>query len=205
MFARSAQNAHSRLPRDVFVALVSVAILGFAFTAWYLKLSKRDALLSAEVARLDREWTTLSRDLNDANRVQRHVTAFLGKVRQVTEESTGGKWTPALRSIAVSAGPDIELRVINVWKNPGVPGGRLVRIEGVSTGDEPRIIADRFSRQLQDELKRYFQIGDECRFEQLNDEPDLFSAKPDQRRAVFTIVASIGAALPFKAPDKSKN
>ena len=205
MLARHAQNALGRLPRDVFVALASILIVGFALALWSLSLAKRDALLSTEVERLDREWKALSSDLNDAHRMHLHVTTFLGKVRQVAEENKSGQWTPALHSIAASAGPDIELRVINVWKKPGDAGARLVRIEGVSTGAEPRLVADRFSRQLQDELKRCFQIGEGCRFERINDEPASPADDPGQRKAAFTIVATIGAALPSQTPAPLKN
>jgi len=203
--AHRGQTGHPRFPRDILIALGSFAVLAVGFATWYHYLSAEDALLSTEVGRLDREWAAVSSELADAHLMQLHIAAFLKKAGQIAEESQSGKWTLALRSIAVSAGADTELRVIHVWKNPDDPLGRLLRIEGVSTGVEPRIVADRFSRELQVELSRYFQIKEGCRFERLDDEPDPPSAKPSERRAAFTLVAPISAALPAEAPGKSKN
>ena len=90
--------------------------------------------MSTEVEKLDREWRAVSGDLNEAHRAQLHLTAFLDRVKGVEEERNSENWTPALQSIAASAGPDIELRVIHIWKNPMDAQGRVLRIEGFSDG-----------------------------------------------------------------------
>jgi len=139
MFANRLRGVRKRFPGDVWVALASLAILALAGSAWYQRLEKRDALLEAELGRLDREWAAVSSNLEDGRRLQLHNTAFLKKTTQLVDERNGDNWTPALRSIGVSAGPDIDLRVIHLWKNPDDPSGRLLRPlwENTRSGNSP--------------------------------------------------------------------
>ena len=204
MFANRSRGVRKRFPGDVWVALASLAILALAGSAWYQRLEKRDALLEAELGRLDREWAAVSSNLEDGRRLQLHNTAFLKKTTQLVDERNGDNWTPALRSIGVSAGPDIDLRVIHLWKNPDDPSGRLLRIEGASSAIDPREVANRFSQQLRGELQRYFRMKEECRLERFEELPESPAANRSGPRAVFTIVVPVGAALPAKEPRDSK-
>jgi len=159
--------------------------------------------LADEIQRLDRQWALVSADLNDGRRVHAHNKTFLDATQRVLKERTSDRWTPALGDIARAAGPDIELRVIHVWKNPADPAGRLLRIEGVTTGADRRLIADRFRLQLQEELTRHFRGVEKCVLERCDDDPDSAQAEPEKQRVLFTIVAPVGAPLPTEASTAS--
>ena len=114
------------------------------------------------------------------------------------------KWTAALRSIAVAAGVDIELREVRTLHNLDNPRPDALQIDGHSTGAVPRATADRFRHALGRELRKYFPDADPSRFERLEDEPEIPSSDPTQRRATFTIIAPLGTAVPAVRQRKEK-
>ena len=186
-----------RFARHVLATLAFAAVFAGGLAAWYLKLSKRDGAVSADVRQLEREWAGVSASLDEARRVRPHLQGFLHAATRARAEFDGeDRWTPALRSIEASAKAGIALRAIRVVKKIGDPRASMVRIEGFAMGTAPRATADRFLKTLQGELGRHFQIAEPCRFERLEDEPEPPSALPDQRRAIFTITAPIGSAIP---------
>ena len=173
------------------VAVILAAVIG----AWSLHLRKQDEALSAEVQQLETELANVSVSLRDARRIRPHFQALIDGAGRMTQERDADKWTPALQSIATSAGAGIDLRVIHVVKKNGSSREHELQIQGVSMGTAPRVVADHFLQTLQRELLRHYQLAGKCRFEQLEDEPSPPTASAEQRKASFTITAPLGAAV----------
>ena len=184
--------------RSIFATLAFPAVLAGILATWYLQLSKHDGALSAELRQLDQEWAAVSASLDQARMARSQLQRSINGARSARDEFDGDdRWTPALRSIVASTNAGIELRTIQVLKkNPDDPRANGLRIEGVATGTAPRATADQFLHTLQREMRQHFQGAEPCRFELLEDEPELPSAEPDQRRAIFTITAPISATVP---------
>lgn len=209
LFARSVSDhaqhpaiESRRFPRSTFMAIAVCAVLAAALCGWYLNLRWRTKTLAAQVRRLDERWAIVSSDLEAARNVQTRYEAFLNRAERVVEEGNAKRWTPALRSIAVSGGTGIELRGIRMVESSDHSHTYSLQIEGVSTGSAPRAIADRFLQTLQSELGRQFQVAEPGRFERLEDQAETPAASGDERKATFTITTTI--ALTEAATAESK-
>ena len=187
------------LPVDVLLIIGTSLLLAVAGGAWRFILLEKNSQLEDQVQLLERDWHLLSPDRDAAQALQTHIARFLEKTQGILDEKDTEKWTPALRCLAAGVGPDIQLQVIHLWKNPEDPSGRILRIEGTAFGATPRMAADHLSQELQKGLPQYFQIKEECRFERLADLPEAPSANPSLHAAAFVLVVPIGAPKAEKA------
>ena len=191
------------MPRDVLMAFAGLAILAVALASWYDSVASRDSSVSADVLRLEKEWAEASSNLDDARKVQQHVRTFLGGAARVEGEKGNDPWSMALRSIAVTVGPDVELWAIHVWKDPQDYNGRLLHIEGAVSGATPRLAADKFLQGLKEELMHQYRNAERTAFGRI-DETD--EALAGEHRVTFTIDAPIGAPLaPATEPSAARN
>jgi hypothetical protein len=193
MLPESPQNAERPWERDLVVTVVCLAAILGGMLLWYTSLTHKDASLSAEIAALTRQDANITSQLNDARPFQWHVKKILDTSNQVTAEMKSDLWAAALRSIAIAAGPDIELRVIHVFKLNDDSGGRQLRIDGTATGQAPPSIADDFRQRLQSDLERHFRITGPCKLEQVDEVPPA-SSSAGTKAATFTITVSISPA-----------
>lgn len=192
-------SEHSRPPatdsgwsvRYICVVIALCALLAALFLEWYQDLRWRTETLATKVRRLEERWAIVSADVNAARTVQTRYEAFLNKAKWVVKEGEAKRWTPALRSIAVSTIPGIQLREIRVV--PGADRSHTygLQIDGLATGSEARAIADKFLQTLQSELGRQFQLAEPCKFEWLEDQKDSVPANTNHQRATFTITTKI--------------
>jgi len=186
------------MPRDVLVTLAGLAVLFTALTSWYRVAAQRDGALSVEVQRLEKEWAAAAIDLDETRQVQGRVRAFLDGAARVESERGSDRWSAALRSIAITVGPDVELWSIHVWKDPEDNQGRLLHIEGAVTGPAPRLVADKFLRGLKEELARQFRNAERTKFERIEETQE---SQAGEHRVRFAIGAPIGATI--AAPTKN--
>ena len=191
------RRGFARALRSIFATLTFLAILAGALATWYLQISERDEVVSAEVRQLDREWATVSASLNEVRSARSQLQRFIQGARSARAELEGGdRWTPVLRSIVASTNAGLELRKLKVVKKSDNSPVEGLRIEGSAVGDEPRAIADQFLLTLQRELRQHFPLAEPCRFGRLEAAPEQASDEPDERRTLFTIYAPITAAIP---------
>ena len=153
---------------------------------------RRAKALANELRLLNAEWASTSPQLSEARRLQAHFTARAHQVERVAKERDSASWTPVIRGIVKCAGTGIELRDIRALGGSGDEQTWTVQIGGVSKGGVPRTVADRFRLALQQELDGVFEGRVKTRFERLDDLPDAESALPEERREIFTIIATIG-------------
>lgn len=205
MFPEYPENADRPLSRDLAAAVVFLLVVLGGLLLWYTRLTQKDAALSAEIAALTRQDANITSQLNDARPFQWHVKKVLATSNQFTAEIKSGLWTAALRSIALAVGPDIELRVIHVFKLNDDSGGRQLRIEGIATGQAPPSIADDFRQRLQSDLERHFRITAPSKLEQVDEVPPPSSPTANQKAATFTITVSIMPAPTSPMSAGSKN
>jgi hypothetical protein len=180
------------MPRDVLVTLAGLAIVFTALTSWYRVVAQRDAALSVEVQRLEKEWTAAAVNLDETRQVQGRLRTFLDGAARVENERGSDRWSPALRSIAITVGPDVELWSIHVWKDPEDNQGRLLHIEGAVTGAAPRLAADKFLRGLKEELMRQFRNAERTKIERIDETEE---SQAGEHRVKFAIGAPIGAPI----------
>jgi hypothetical protein len=186
-------SVRKRVPVDILLAVGSFVLLGTGGFSWRHQLTERTSALSTQVFNMEREWQALKGDREDAKRLQAHITESLAQTNRLTKEKSADQWTPALQSIASSAGSGIELRVIHLWKNPEDLAGRLLRIEGTVTGAAPRLDAEGFCHRLSKELRLHFPMKEEGRVERLEELPAAPSAKPNEHPAAFVVMVPVGA------------
>jgi hypothetical protein len=193
-FQSRARSELAGMPRSILLALAGLAVLVTAMACWYQAVAQRDAGLSAEVSKLEKEWAEASSNLDDARKVQEHVRAFLAGAARVEGERGNEHWTTALRSIAINVGPDVEIWTIHLWKDPQDYNGRLLHIEGAATGASPRLVADKFLQGLREELMRQFKNAERTKFERI-DETGESANLEGGHRITFAIAAPIGAPI----------
>ena len=180
------------------------AVLAAVLATWYLRLAQQDGTLSAQVRQFDREWAAVAASLDEAEKVQAPFATFLKQAKRLADERAVQGWTPALRRIAAGSGAHLELRNVRAVEKSAAPRALTLHIGGVATGTAPRTVADQFLHTLQGELERQFPGTVTTRFERLEDEPELTSAQPAQRRPTFTISAAIGLTEKPKAQSKEE-
>jgi hypothetical protein len=194
-------QARMRSGKFATVAMVvSIALTGFVL-GWYQALQTEAGDLSIEEQRLEAEWVTASARLQEARSVMPRYEAYMEKARRAQEDLSSQRLTPALRSIALSMGADVELQKLSVVKLIDRPGAHRFDIQGVSTGADARATAGRFLLALEAELERQFQVSDKGRFERLDDEVDPQGEIKNQHRATFSITATINLNAKPKTGD----
>ena len=179
----------------VSLALVGLAlpialsvVLGFQ----YLDAQADAAAAVAQRVALETECEVLAPQFEAARGGRPKLERSLGALGRITAERARPRWTPALRSIAVAAGKQIDLIDIRAQENSGNAGTCEVRVRGLADGAEPRSAADRFRQVVEEGLKKDApgrQVS--ARFQLLEDAP---GDSPGQKCATFIIVATVGPA-----------
>lgn len=168
----------------------SLAVLS-ASGARFATLRDRGRELSAEISGLERQCAAIAPELAAAERSRQDADALSGRIRRFTSGGFANWWTPTLRSIARSSGPRIALRRIEIVEDPKGAKRCRVQIAGVSTGEGPRSIADRYRETLDTELSRAFRVTQPAAFEQLDEEAAPPDTPDDQRTAAFLLSATV--------------
>jgi hypothetical protein len=178
-------------------------ILAVTLWSWHLRLRNWNDSLANEILQMEKRRDVLATSAEDARAIEPRVRASLTKATDVENELNADKWTAALRGIAVSSGPGIELRAIYPIRKVEDPRPCGLRIDGVAFGRAPRAVADLFRVALERELRTSFHGDPTCRFDRLEDMPE--TANPDDRGATFTISAPVGATIPSTRANGRKN
>ncbi len=196
--ARSALRSYFLLlrgkVRNFQTGAVILAVLATGWILWTHNLRTRIEILQTGVERFESELATLSVQARQAAPTQPQFNLVLKEPRRVAEEMGAKGWTPALRVILGSLGPDVELHGVGASRAADDPQASILHIQGIATGVAPRMIADHFRERLQRELERQFHGGVTARFEQLEDKPVLPSTPADKQKTIFAIGTTIGRA-----------
>ena len=181
-----------RESRTTVLAGLAILLVLVAFL-WHRFGDARDRADAASAKRqaVETEWTAISQKLQDAIAKRSKIKKAQSALAGISADREEPRWAPALQSIVVCAGPEIQLREVRSREKLGDEKVWTLLVGGVSTGSAPRIVVDRFRADLQREFDRIFRSGVSIRFERFEDLPDLPSALPGSRRGIFTIQATI--------------
>lgn len=191
------RNAESERPYAGFIwgAVAICVVLGGVFQFWTSNLRSRIAASTSKLEALDAEWTAASAQLQATERTRPRIETLLKLPARVAEDRQVQGWAPLLQSLANAAGAVTVFHEIHAHGIPANPGACELRLEGASTGKSPRTVADRFRKALEADLKRQFGDPVSVSFDTLEDEPKT-AREHSERRAVFTITATVGIKPP---------
>jgi hypothetical protein len=179
---------------QVCVGLTLAGVLAAILVSWDFRLRGRIAALAAELHAREVRLAMLAQQRQEAEPARAALAGLLEKRDRLPEDRDATRWAAALRSVAVAAGADVELADIRSRGVRDDHGGSELRIEATGIGRDPRTTADRFRRELAAKIESHFgPDGATTRFERLEDDATLPSARPDRRSAKFTIMATTGA------------
>ena len=173
-------------------AVLVPCLAGLFYLEYHLR--EADAGLKPEVARLEAEWNSLSARSKEAEPLRQRYEVFLSQVQRIEKEDHAPGWTPVLRILTGLKNPGIEFRGVSVGGTG--KGSWLLRVDGVTTGTAPRIVADGFRQALQREMETVFKLEAPCQFDRLAEESAPDSATASSPRAAFTLTATFTAKNP---------
>lgn len=179
-----------------FLPWVALVLASAAIPAsGYLDLRARVAGSSAELRFWEEQWTIASAQLQEGEEKRAAAEAAVRHVEQIVAHSREPGWAQALPSLTEAGAANAEVRDIEVRAEPGIPSAFLLRITGVSTGHEPRAVADEFRRRLEENLQLGFADASvTSAFERLEEAAPASSelAAAQKPQAAFTILARTG-------------
>jgi hypothetical protein len=181
------------------LVVMAVSLIGIAaLWARYDGLRSHSEGLAREVRQLEGEWAGVSRNLEDARKVQPKYENFLHHTDLILAEFKAPRWTPALRSIAqASSEAGIDVEELRVVKLPRDTDAYALSIAGVSTGDKPRLLVDEFRSKLQVDLGQRFVLRVPPTFARLEETNAEFSSGGGkQGRIRFSISTTIVLPTP---------
>jgi CheY-like chemotaxis protein len=174
------------------VAVIVAVVLGFQ----YLDENNAATAGLAEHRALQEQWLELSPQLEKATAAHAEFDRRAAEGAQ-NRGRLELRWTTALRDIALAINPSVEVREIQAQENPEDPGACEARIYGQTSGEQPRVAADRFRRSIEGFLATDMDARVvNTRLEQLEDVP----AGPDGLArcsfvAIITVNPSASVAM----------
>jgi hypothetical protein len=180
-------------------ALLALAAILTGGWTWLHRLESRVDTLGAEVSGLKSELATLAAHVQEARSIQPRFDLALKEPKLLSHEITLSGWTPALRSLRESAGPDILLQNIRAMGSVAGAKSCELRIEGILIGPLPRVAADRFRTTLQQRLELQFRSPVSTRFDRL-ELPETSSNSP--QRVAFAITATVAEPAQPEPPTR---
>lgn len=178
--------------RKHLTLLVTVSLLlGTAYHLWTMKLRERIAGEEMALAAAEAEWTTISSQLQEAEKRRPEIERLLALPGNFDRNLQISGWTPLLKTLVTSAGADTVFQQIQARGVAGDPAGCELTISGFSTGQKPRAVADRFRQALLESLKSIHPGSVTVRFEELEDAPE-FASETSRPKANFTVLALMG-------------
>lgn len=184
-------------------AVLALAFLALLVWTWRLAIEQSSAT-KADLSAIENEWTALSARVHDAEKTRPGIEERLALPKRIVEWRDAPRWTSALRWIATSAPPEIELQLITARSVTATPGASKLSIQGLSVGESRIDAANRFRQALKTGLDQEFGGIAMVRLSELDDEPATASAVPDQQRASFFISATFGRSAPAKTSDQER-
>ena len=186
---RLRERAAFRMGAAVGVAVI--LILGAMLSVRQMRAYHRAAAASAERQAVEAEWRKVSAQLEQAEMARGGFSSLPKRAKRLAEERHASGWTAALRAVATTAGPEIELRGVTARGIEGLPGACELVINGIASGPEARGIADGFYEALGQELERRFPRRVSVQIETLDDAPE--ASAPSDLRVSFAIVVKIAS------------
>lgn len=186
---RLGERAAFRMGAAVGVAVI--LILGAMLSVRQMRAYHRAAAASAERQAVEAEWRKVSAQLEQAEMARGGFASLPKRAKRLAEERHASGWTAALRAVATTAGPEIELRGVTACGIEGLPGACELVINGMASGPGARGIADGFYQALGQELERRFPRRVSTQIETLDDAPE--TSAPSGQRASFAIVVKIAS------------
>ena len=131
-------------------------LLGAIGHVWSSSLRARIAASEGDLHAAETDWTIASGQLQEAEKMRPKIEALVNLPTRIAEDRQVLGWTPLLQTVAASSGPETVFQNIHARGTPADPGACELRIEGTSTGQSPRSIAERFRQTLQTRLSSQF-------------------------------------------------
>jgi hypothetical protein len=160
---------------------------------WVWRMAVQQSLAATtELAEVEMEWSSVSAQLEEAEKTRPQIQQQLDLPKRLAEERDAPRWTPALRCIVASVGPEIELRLITARGVTTKPGAFKLSIQGSSIGPSRLEGAERFRQALQTALDQQSGGLVTVRIEELDDESTAPTSLPEEQKASFFISATVG-------------
>ncbi len=185
----------SRTTVGAFAALLVVAA-AHPITVWRDSgIQKRAEALSSELISREGQWTETLARLQDVEKARQKLAAFVALKVKIQSDRKSIRWTSGLQSVATAIGPDIELRAFTARDNPEIQGGFTFRLSGISSGTEPRLKADRFRTNIENNLKQTTSAqAVQTRFDDLEESSPALAKAGARSGTVFTISVTAASA-----------
>ena len=184
-------------------ALAALALLlALAGGLWLRYLNARHHLDAASSQRLGREaeWTAASLDLQTALSMRAKAATAQSQLARISAIRAKPHWAPVLRGIVPLGDAKIDIVEISARGEKKDPGACEVRICGTAFGSPPMLMADRYRQSVEQILKRIANGRPvSARLDQL---PEAPGTPPDEKRADFVMVVTIGSIEPSLAISK---
>ncbi len=208
-----AQNADSgdALPDAIFVGEPRVRA-GGVFRAYMLAgialllllaaglgnefLNARARLNEVSVNRvaLQGELAAVSPQLQKALAVRAQNALERNQLALISAERAKPHWAPMLRCIVPPGDARIDILGVDARAGTADPDACEIRVRGAAGGAVPRQMADRFRQSVEEGMKKVVNGRTvSTRFERLEDSG---GARPDEKRAGFVMIATIGSPEP---------
>jgi len=188
-----------RLPRirTGIVVAICAAMASAFFMVRRSTIETRCEMLSADLAKVEREWAGISKEMEGAERAREAFQELLSLPKRVEQDRARPRWTWALRSVAVAGRDGIELQDIHARQVDGAPGACEFRTDGFSFGRDARATADSFRLKIEQELQQgESSVPAKTGFLRFADVPESASVRSNQQRVTFEIVATVGIKDP---------
>ena len=204
--------------RLISAILASIFLLSLTATALLLRHRAADFLQQRDT--LDTTLTRLENDLANVEKNRGELEAAHTHVTQFTDEFTRRRWTAALRSIAdseavafrdcdddapdlivrmqlPSAGGTVAILTMRVGEERSAAGCYNLFVRCVSTGPQPRRIADAYLKAWQRALSARFHLREPVHFISMED-TDVSAA--DGTRQTLQTLFDIGMTIDLNYP-----
>lgn len=185
-------------------SLVAGLALSFALIVglWMLSGNARDRAGAAEADRvaLETEWEAVSPDLDEALAIRSKAALAQDELDRLSAARGELHWAPVLRCFLPPGDSRIQILEIITHGESKDPGACEVVVKGVAEGTEPRMMADRFRQTVEEELRGIANGRSvSVRLDQLDVTP---TTGPDETRASFVLIATVGEPDPSGAVNK---
>lgn len=193
------QRARQRDPLKL--GILAMALIALAFAGYYVFRIGSVHEVTMRLAAAEEDWRKLEPKAKQAktreNELNEAIRTSENLVKRVEERFY---WAPVLAHIMANVPRGVQITKIHGELNADAAKGNYITITGLSSGNEPRTVAEDLRTALNDKFAASYQ-GVTASFKSLEDseEPAVFNGRT-VRTAHFTMDLHVIAAAPTPAP-----
>jgi len=137
------------------LGVLALLVVAMAFYGFYLKRSLESKKIADNLTGLKTEWATLSTKAATAQTQQTEAAAIVAATASI-EKIINGRfyWGPLFTDIFQGTGPEIQLT--SFAGGVRSPESVTFELKGISAGNEPRAVAERFRQSMEDKLRAQY-------------------------------------------------